>query len=58
MHENGPVVLYVEDDADYRDMVGAILETNGYRMIGAATAEDGTSSWRLPGCPGSSTGSE
>lgn len=41
MDENGPVVLYVEDDADYRDMVQAILETNGYRMIGAATAEDG-----------------
>lgn len=41
MDERTPVILYVEDDADYRDMVQAILETNGYRMVGAATAEDG-----------------
>jgi len=41
MDEQTPVILYVEDDADYRDMVRAILETNGYRMVGAATAEDG-----------------
>jgi len=41
MDENRPAILYVEDDADYRDMVRAILETNGYRMIGAATAEEG-----------------
>jgi DNA-binding response OmpR family regulator len=41
MDEQTPVILYVEDDADYRDMVRAILEANGYRMVGAATAEDG-----------------
>lgn len=41
MDERTPVILYVEDDADYRDMVQAILETNGYRMVGAGTAEDG-----------------
>ena len=41
MDEQTPVILYVEDDSDYRDMVRAILEANGYRMVGAATAEDG-----------------
>jgi DNA-binding response OmpR family regulator len=41
MNEREPVILYVEDDADYRDMVRAILESNGYRMVGAATAEEG-----------------
>ena len=41
MDEQTPVILYVEDDADYRDMVQAILETNGYRMVGAASAEEG-----------------
>lgn len=41
MNEREPVILYVEDDADYRDMVRAILESNGYRMVAAATAEDG-----------------
>ncbi len=41
MDEKRPIILYVEDDEDYRDMVRAILETNGYRMIGAATAEAG-----------------
>lgn len=41
MDEQIPVILYVEDDADYRDMVQAILETNGYRMVGAASAEEG-----------------
>jgi len=41
MAEHEKVILYVEDDADYRDMVRAILEMNGYRMVGAATAEEG-----------------
>ena len=41
MDEQTPVILYVEDDADYRDMAQAILETNGYRMVGAASAEEG-----------------
>ena len=41
MNESTPTILYVEDDADYRDMVGAILEAGGYRMIGATSAEEG-----------------
>ena len=41
MNENGHAILYVEDDADYRDMVQEILEAAGYRMIGAASAEEG-----------------
>ena len=34
-------VLYVEDDPDYREAVRAILESGGYRVVEAATAEDG-----------------
>jgi DNA-binding response OmpR family regulator len=41
MNESTPTILYVEDDSDYRDMVGAILEAGGYRMIGATSAEEG-----------------
>ena len=41
MNDTSRTVLYVEDDADYRDMVQAILEAGGYRMIGAASAEEG-----------------
>jgi DNA-binding response OmpR family regulator len=41
MSETKPLILYVEDDPDYRDMVRAILEANGYRMEEAASAEEG-----------------
>jgi DNA-binding response OmpR family regulator len=39
--ETKPLILYVEDDPDYREMVRAILEANGYRMEEAASAEEG-----------------
>jgi DNA-binding response OmpR family regulator len=46
MNEETRTVLYVEDDADYLDMVQAILEAGGYRMIGAASAEEGIQAFR------------
>jgi len=35
------VILYIEDDEDYRAAVRTILESNGYAMIEATTAEEG-----------------
>lgn len=34
-------VLYVEDDPDYREAVRAILESGGYEVFEASTAEEG-----------------
>ncbi len=34
-------VLYVEDDPDYREAVRAILESGGYEVFEADTAEEG-----------------
>lgn len=41
MSDKKPLILYVEDDPDYRDMVRAILEANGYRMEEAVSGEEG-----------------
>ncbi|MBL1218482.1 MAG: response regulator [Planctomycetes bacterium] len=47
MAENGKhVILYVDDDADYREALRAILEAEGYSMIEAPTAEDGLATFR------------
>ena len=45
MREGKHVVLYVEDDADYRDMMREILEAADFEMVGAASAEDGIRAW-------------
>ena len=34
-------ILYVEDDPDYREAVRAMLESAGYQVIEAASAEEG-----------------
>ena len=34
-------VLYVEDDPDYREAVRAILESGGYEVLEAESAEEG-----------------
>jgi DNA-binding response OmpR family regulator len=40
--ENGKhVILYVEDDKDFLDSMRAILESNGYEMVEATSAEEG-----------------
>jgi len=41
---NGPGrrrILYVEDDPDYREAVRAVLESEGYDVLEAASAEEG-----------------
>ena len=45
MREGKHVVLYVEDDADYQDMVREILEAAGFEMVAASSAEDGIRAW-------------
>lgn len=46
MREGKPVILYVEDDKDYRDMLRAILEAAGFEMVGAESGEDGLRAFR------------
>lgn len=46
MSERKPVILYVDDDPDYREMVRVILESDGYEMIEAATGEEGLDVFR------------
>lgn len=40
--QNGKhVILYIDDDRDFLDSVRAILESNGYNMAEASSAEEG-----------------
>ena len=41
MSERKPLILYVDDDADLREVMRIILESAGYEMAEAATAEEG-----------------
>ena len=41
MKDDKHVILYVEDDADFRDSMRTVLEANGSVMIEAATGEEG-----------------
>ncbi len=42
MTTNGkPVILYVEDDPDYREAVRMMIEAGGYDVIEAESAEEG-----------------
>jgi len=45
MREGKHVVLYVEDDADYQDMVREILEAADFEMVAASSAEEGLRVW-------------
>lgn len=40
------VILYVEDDPDYREAVRAMIEDGGYTVIEAETAEEGLRKYR------------
>ena len=46
MAEPRPVILFVDDDEDYREAIRAILESSGYEMIGASSAEEGIRRFR------------
>jgi len=41
MTETKKTVLYVDDDQDFLDALRAILESNGYEMLEARSAEEG-----------------
>ena len=41
MPEKRPVILYVDDDPDYRAVVRSILEANGYEAVEANSGEEG-----------------
>jgi CheY-like chemotaxis protein len=41
MSEHKPVILYVDDDPDYLEVLRTILEANGYEMVEAASGEEG-----------------
>jgi len=41
MEDGKHVILYIDDDPDYRDAVRVILESNDYKMVEAGTAEEG-----------------
>jgi DNA-binding response OmpR family regulator len=41
MTEAKKIILYIDDDQDYLDMLRAILEAAGYEMVEAQSAEEG-----------------
>lgn len=41
MHEGKHVILYVDDDPDYRYAMRQLLEANGMQMVEAADGEEG-----------------
>ncbi len=49
MTEKKKVILYVDDDQDYLDMLRAIIETEGYEMVEARSAEEGLQLFREVG---------
>lgn len=41
MQDGKHVILYVDDDPDFRDSLRQILEANGYIMVEASSADEG-----------------
>jgi two-component system nitrogen regulation response regulator NtrX len=46
MSEKKPVILYVDDDPDYREVVRAILEGSGYAVVEASSGEEGLEAYK------------
>ncbi|KAA0213936.1 MAG: response regulator [Leptolyngbya sp. PLA3] len=46
MHEGKHVILYVDDDPDYRYAMRQLLEANGMEMVEAADGEEGLCAYR------------
>ncbi len=41
MSEPRPLILYIDDDPDYREVMRILIESAGYEMAEAASAEEG-----------------
>ena len=41
MSEGKPLILYVDDDPDYLEVMRIVLESAGYEMAQATSAEEG-----------------
>jgi DNA-binding response OmpR family regulator len=41
MKDGKPLILYVEDDPDFRDAMRTVLESHDYALVEAATGEEG-----------------
>jgi CheY-like chemotaxis protein len=41
MSEPRPLILYIDDDPDYREVMRILVESAGYEMAEAASAEEG-----------------
>lgn len=41
MSESRPLILYVDDDPDYLEVMRVVLESGGYEMAEASSAEQG-----------------
>lgn len=46
MKDGKYVILYVEDDEDFRESVRLVLEHSGYEMVEAETAEEGLKTFK------------
>lgn len=46
MSKRKPIILYVDDDPDYREVVRTMLEAGGYEMVEAATGEEGIQAYK------------
>ncbi len=52
MKDGKHVILYVDDDPDFRDSMRTVLEANGYYFVDAASGEEGLRQFKS-GSPGS-----
>ena len=41
MKDGKHVILYMDDDSDFRDAMRTVLESNGYSLVEASTGEEG-----------------
>jgi len=49
MQDGKYVILYIDDDQDYLDAVRVILESNGYAMVEARSAQEGLRVFKTDG---------
>ena len=49
MKDGKHVILYVDDDPDFRDSMRTVLESNGYALVEASTGEEGLVQFKKQG---------